>query len=207
MRPAADLVERPVAVAGRTLAMLVPRDAEALLDEDAFEHEEYLPYWAELWPSTLALAEAVGAARPAGRVLELGSGLGVPSLVAALAGADTLATDWSPEAVALLPRNAERAGARLAVRRWSWTASAAELGPPWPLVIAADVLYERRNGPQLLDALAALVAPGGEAWIADPGRVAAGAFLVQAAQHWRLGTVAHAGPATVTVHRLSTEGV
>src|SRR3954451_24843078 len=99
-----DLIEEIVPLSpGRELVLLRPRDSEALLDEHAFEQEEYLPYWAELWPSALGLAEAVGAADVAGRrVLELGCGLGVPSLVAALAGAEFLATDWSPEAVRVL---------------------------------------------------------------------------------------------------------
>ena len=51
-----DLVEEVVPLAGRDLRLLRPRDAEALLDEEAFEREEFLPYWAELWPSSLALA-------------------------------------------------------------------------------------------------------------------------------------------------------
>ena len=50
---------------------------DALLDEEAFEHEEFLPYWAELWPSAIALARVL-ARRPltGRRVLELGCGLG-----------------------------------------------------------------------------------------------------------------------------------
>lgn len=203
-----ELVEDRIAVAGRSLDLLRPRDPEALLDEQAFEHEEYLPYWAELWPSALALAEAVGSAGDlAGReVLELGCGLGVPALVAALGGARVVATDWSPEAVELLQRNARRAGARLDVRRWSWTGDPAELGGPWPVVLAADVLYERRNGPQLLAVLPGLVADGGEAWIADPGRAAAEPFLEAARASWELTTVPHGGPEQVTIHRLRAAG-
>src|SRR4051812_25325414 len=200
---ALDLVEDAVRVAGLELALLRPRDSEALLDEHAFEHEEFLPYWAELWPSALALADALGTAEVDGRrVLELGCGLGVPSLVAALRGADVLATDWSPAAGGGPRGDARRAGARLAVRRWSWTEPVGGLGAPWPLVLGADVLYERRNGPQLLDLLPRVVASGGEAWIADPGRAAAAAFFEAAAAGWELGTVPHAGPTSVTIHRL-----
>ncbi len=199
-----ELVERPLNVGGTMLRLLLPPDSEALLDEHAFEQEEYLPYWAELWPSALALGEALAAAHGiAGRrVLELGCGLGVPSIVAALRGAQVTATDWSPEAVRLLPRNAGRAGAAVDARRWSWTGDPDELGPPWPLVVAADVLYERRNGPQLLAALEALVAPDGEAWIADPGRAMAEPFLEAARERWTVGARPHAGPPTVTVHVL-----
>ena len=195
-----DLVEDELAVAGRRLRLLRPRDNEALIDEQAFEHDEYLPYWAELWPSALALAAALAAARPA-RVLELGCGLAVPSLVAALGGAEVVATDWSPEAVRVAGDNARRNGVTLDVRLWDWTAPTAELGR-WPLVVAADVLYERRNAEPLLRALDALVAEGGEAWIADPGRGPAAGFLAAAAARWHAGAVAHDGPSSVTVHRL-----
>ena len=196
-----DLHTRSISVAGLTLDLMLPPDAEALLDERAFEDEEFLPYWAELWPSALALAEVLAAAAPA-RVLELGCGLGVPSLVAALGGARVLATDWSPDAVELLPRNAARAGAEVEVARFAWTADPTPLGR-WPLVVGADVLYERRNAPQLLALLPEVVADGGEAWIADPGRAAAPDFFAAArADGWATAAVPHPGPATVTVHRL-----
>ena len=200
MERALDLVEGEVAVGGHRLRLLRPRDNEALIDEHAFAHEEYLPYWAELWPSALALAEALAAARPP-RVLELGCGLAVPSLVAALGGAEVVATDWSPEAVRVAGDNARRNGVALDVRRWDWTAEARELGR-WPLVVAADVRYERRNAAPLLRALPALVADGGEAWVADPGRAPAEAFLAAAAGEWDVDVVGHDGPDTVTVHRL-----
>src|SRR5919199_6483413 len=145
-----ELRQRSITVRDMTLDLLVPPDPEALLDERAFEDEEFLPYWAELWPSALALADILAGAPPAARMLELGCGLGVPSLVAALRGAEVLATDWSPDALELLRANAQRVGAELAVQRLAWADGAAGLAETWPLVVAADVLYERRNAPLLL---------------------------------------------------------
>ena len=63
-------------VAGVELALLRPESPESLIDETEFERDEFLPYWAELWPAATALAEAlpdVGGLR----VVELGCGLGV----------------------------------------------------------------------------------------------------------------------------------
>jgi predicted nicotinamide N-methyase len=174
-----DLVEEVVAIAGHDLALLRPRDTEALLDEEAFEHDEFLPYWAELWPSALALARMVAArALHGARTLELGCGLGLPSLAAALAGGRVLATDWSPDAVAMTARNAERNGLFVDTLVCSWTAPEPllELGP-WDLVLASDVLYEARNGDALAPLLPRLLAPHGQVWLADPGRPAAEAFL------------------------------
>src|SRR5690349_280978 len=54
-----DLVDERLELGPWTLALLRPRQAEALLDEEAFDHEEFLPYWAELWRSGTALAEEI----------------------------------------------------------------------------------------------------------------------------------------------------
>ena len=192
-----------VALPGRELLLLAPRDGEALLSEEAFEQEEFLPYWAELWPSALALARAV-ARRPltGRRTLELGCGLGLPAIAAAAAGARVLATDWSPDAVAMTARNAERNGVALEARLFRWDADPAQLGPPWPLVLASDVLYEARNVAPLLELLTRLTAAAGEVWLADPGRAPAAGFLATAAERWRVDAIPHDGPAHVTVHRL-----
>src|SRR3954470_8664267 len=118
-----DLVEEAVALgAGRELVVARPRDSEALLDEHAFEDEEYLPYWAELWPSGVALARQVAPRALRGaRVVELGCGLGLPSLAVALGGGRVLATDWSAGALDLLRENAERNGAALELACVDWT--------------------------------------------------------------------------------------
>jgi len=174
-----DVVEEVIPVNGRDLRLLRPRDAEALLDEHAFEHEEYLPYWAELWPSSLALARAIGGrALKGARTLELGCGLGLPSIAAALAGGRVLATDWSSEAIRMTETNAERNDAALETLVCSWTEPEPLLErAPWDLVLASDVLYEARNGEALLALLPQL---GRDIWLADPGRKAAERFLAAA---------------------------
>jgi predicted nicotinamide N-methyase len=193
-----DLVEESVPLRGAALEVLRPRDADALLDERAFEHEEYLPYWAELWPSGVALARRVASrALKGARVLELGCGLGLPSLAAALAGGRVLATDWSPQAIELLRDNAERNGAELETAIVDWQRPAPLLErAPWDLVLGADLLYERRNVAPLLELLPPLLGARGELWLADPGRAPAADFL---ADFERLAEEAD-GP--VTVYRL-----
>lgn len=158
--------------------MLRPPDADALIDEAAFDEEEFLPYWAELWPSGLALARYVSELELAGRtVLELGCGLGLPSLVAALRGADVLATDWAEDAIELLRRNAERNGASLRVARVRWNEPEPLLrGAPWDVVLGADLVYEERNAEQLAALLPQL---GREVLLAEPGRPYAKEFLAR----------------------------
>jgi predicted nicotinamide N-methyase len=171
-----NVVVEAFEVVGRRLELVRPADPEALLSEEAFEREEFLPYWAELWPSALELARALADRDLGGaRVVELGCGLAVPSIVAALGGAQVLATDWSPEALEFAQENAARNGVELELLH----CSSSDPGPvleraPFDLAVASDVLYERRDVEPLLHLLPRL-AP--EALLADPGRPAAAGFL------------------------------
>ena len=169
-----DPVRETVAVGPLRLEIARPRSAEDLIDEDAYARDERLPYWAELWPSAHVLAAELAGRDLAGlRVVELGCGVGLPSVVAALGGADVLATDWYAEALTFARANAAAAGARLRAMLLDWNAPAAALLPPgdgFDLAIGADVLYEERNGPALAALLPLLLRPGGEALVADPRR-------------------------------------
>ena len=186
----------------RDLTILRPRDGERLLDEEAFAaRDEYLPYWVELWPSGLALARAIhGRALRGARVLELGCGLALPSIAAALAGGRVLATDWSAEAVALATENARRNGVEIEADVVSWYEpdELVERGP-WDLVLAADVLYEARNVPVLEELLPRL---GGEVWLADPGRPAGEEFLAALPERWSVRTTYAPEPPHVSIRRL-----
>ena len=169
-------VEEVVALDGLDVVLRRPHDAEALIDEEAFANEdEALPYWAELWPSGVALARAVRRRALGGRrVLELGCGLGLPSIVAAAQGARVLATDWSADALAAAHANAAANGVAIETLRADWRAPDALVARgPFDLVLAADVLYELRLVAPLAAVLARLGAP---VLLADPGRATADAF-------------------------------
>jgi predicted nicotinamide N-methyase len=131
------------------------------------------------------------------RVVELGCGLAVPSIAAARAGAAVLATDADAEPLVLVERNAQANDVRVdtAVVDWSEPDELVSRAP-FDVVLAADVLYERANVATLLSLLPRL-AP--EAWLADPGRPAAGAFLEQAGRRWRVETRVRD---VVRIHRL-----
>lgn len=174
-----DPVRDDVAVGPLTLTIARPRSAEELIDEDAFARDERLPYWAELWPSAHVLAERLVALPLAGRaVVELGCGVGLPAVVAALGGARVLATDWYPEALAFTRANAAAAGAQVETMALDWRDPPADLAARGPadLLVGADLLYEERNGAALAALLPRLLPPGGEALIADPRRPHAAAL-------------------------------
>jgi predicted nicotinamide N-methyase len=202
--PIIDAVSERIPLPGGEVELARPRDAEALLSEESFDHEEFLPYWAELWSSAVALAHDVSMRSLRGRrTLELGCGLGLPSIAAARAGGRVVASDWSPEAIAATAANAERNGVAIETLRCSWAAPAPVVErAPWDLVLASDVLYERRNVDQLLALLPRLLDERGQVLIADPGRRPADDFLERAANDWHVGTTGSRRAPRVSIHRL-----
>jgi predicted nicotinamide N-methyase len=146
-----------------------------------------VPYWSVLWRSGVALGRELSCRRLDGlRVVELGCGMGVPSLAASRSGAAVLATDASVEALELLARNASRNGLEVDTAQVDWASPEWLVArAPFDLVLAADVLYERASVAQLL-ALLPRLAP--RVLLADPGRPAADAFLAEARRRWPVET-------------------
>ena len=193
-----ELVARSIELPSGELRLLQPREAAELPDDGPVEWAPVAPYWAVLWRSGVALARELDGLSPAGLlVVELGCGLGAPSIAAARAGASVLATDASGEALELLTRNAAANAVSIetAVVDWADPVAVLERGP-FDLVLAADVLYERTAAAQLLALLPRLAS---EAWIADPGRPAAEAFVEQASRRWDVETRERG---LVSLHRL-----
>ena len=104
------------------------------------------------------------------RVLELGCGLALASLVLKRRGFDITATDLNPYAKVLLNFNTslnEMDGVEFSQAGWSDCESS--LGQ-FDLLLASDVLYDHHNLAPLVSFLAGHVRPDGEILLVDPGR-------------------------------------
>jgi len=206
------VVEETVTLGAWTLTIHKPRSAEDLISEEDFDRDERLPYWADLWPSTAALALYVlERGQPGARALELGCGLGVTALAASKRGLQVTATDYYAPALEFVQWNARANGLpEPATRLADWRDWPRDLGV-FDVVLGADILYERPMGPTVAQVLAHSLAARGVAWITDPGRVGAEPFVeactalglvvdsavlphpVDAARHITLYTVHRAG--------------
>ncbi|PLX40004.1 MAG: methyltransferase [Deltaproteobacteria bacterium] len=150
------------------------KDPNALsdsIDEEAFGADERFPYWAEIWPSSVALASRLSRTIiPSGATtVELGCGTGLAGVAAAMRGADVLFTDYEADALAFARANhALNTGRVGRSRLFDWREP--PRGFSAQMVIASDVLYEERFLEPFLATLRRLLLPGGTAWVAEPGR-------------------------------------
>jgi ETFB lysine methyltransferase len=181
-----------VTVLDETVTLLHPANADDLISEEDFVRDERLPYWADVWPSSLVLAEHVRRADGAGRrLLELGCGIGLVATAAARAGFDVTASDYYEDALEFARVNvlANVAGARIATRHVDWRSLPPDLGR-FNVVLASDVLYEPRYGSLVAGVLDATITAAGVGFVADPGRIAVDTFLAECT---RLGLSARSG--------------
>jgi Predicted methyltransferase len=125
----------------------------------------------QLWPSGRVLAEAMCTHEIAGkRILELGCGLGLSSLVLQRRHADITASDHHPLAEAFLLHNAtQNRLAAIVYRDLPWEVPDATLGR-FDLIIGSDILYERGQGALLAAVMQRHALPCAEILISDPGR-------------------------------------
>ena len=195
-----DIAKETIEAGGESFTMIRPADWDELRHQEGAEGRG-APYWALRWPAAWTLAERLAERDLTGRrVLELGCGLGLPSLVAARRGAKVLATDGAPEAVVFAAHN-------LALNDLEGEVAVAGLhdsddllaGAPYDLVIAADVLYLKDNVEALLRLLPRL---GPEALIADPSRAGGKDFVAAARRIFSLGSWEDPERERVLVHTL-----
>jgi predicted nicotinamide N-methyase len=142
-----EFVPQSIELPSGELHPLQPRESAELPDKGGVEWAPIAPYWSVLWRSGVALArELDGLPLRGRRVVELGCGLAVPSIVAARAGAAVLATDSCAEALTVVKRNADENGVRVGTAAVDWKEPEQLVArAPFDLMLAADVLYERAS--------------------------------------------------------------
>jgi predicted nicotinamide N-methyase len=166
----------------RALRLIRPADPDGLLEEPGViarnRHDDYMPYWAYVWPGAYFLAEAVAREpeRPGLAALEIGCGLGLAGLVALGRGWHVTFTDYDEAALEFVRRSAAANGfdpATYETRPLDWR----ELPDArYPVILGADVLYERRLVPLVANLLDRMLTADGYALIAGPLRVATEGF-------------------------------
>lgn len=142
--------------------------------------DDLCPYFGQVWDSARVMCRWMSD-RPADwsgrRVLEIGCGLGLPSMIAARLGADVIAADFHPAVGEFLVDNLRLNNITgVTYRQIDWRVDDAN-GVDFDWILAADVLYERTQAEPLSKFLRRVARPNSRVVIADPGRPYQTAFI------------------------------
>ena len=171
-----------IQLANRNIAITVVVDPDQFLDELSKEENDgalRLPYWAYLWPSSIALARHLDHmdSLESQRVLEIGCGFGLSGIVASQGGANVLFTDYEQDALLFAQHNALKNSAidGISFVQMDWSAPCFK--GRFTRILAADVVYEEKNWNPILALIQDYLALDGTAIIAEPNRANADGFF------------------------------
>lgn len=162
---------------GRTdIHLCTLRDKQQFSDPDGVAeklgiNDTVWPIFGVVWPSSLVLAHYIDGYETAGkRILELGCGMALTSLLLNKKHADITATDYHPEVECFLDRNTKLNNDQpIAYERVDWAAGVDTLGR-FDLIIGSDLLYEDQHVQLLADFIENHSQPSCEVVLVDPGR-------------------------------------
>ena len=139
------------------------------------------PFWAKIWPSSLALTSFLQKETQwirSKHVLEIGAGIGLPSFSISREASTLVISDYSTEAVALMEKNIEYLVLQHAKAIYlDWNHFPSDLTAD--TVLFSDINYEPEQFEALLTLIKQLLNKGATVIIATPERISAVAFAVK----------------------------
>jgi predicted nicotinamide N-methyase len=160
-------------IGSRRLTLLRVKDLERWVDREALlrDDTEEPPYWAHLWTGALTLARYIEKEVECqdSQILDLGCGLGLTGIVAALKGGRVTFADKEADALAFATVNAQMNNCPLfEAKLLDFTQ--AVIDQQFSLILGAEILYDRPVFPKLIAFLKHHLSPGGRALLADARR-------------------------------------
>lgn len=183
-----DVEVVPLKIGDKVIKLLQLRDFEEYIEN--LVHSESvgimdLPFWAKVWDSSFLLAYFLGK-RPVvlgQRVLEIGAGIGVVGIYAALCGHKVTITDINEDALLFARANVLLNGAAQAqVQKLDWNEE--NLPEPYDVIVGSEVVYDRKSYPLLVDFLKRALAPEGMIFLAKNADLHAPKFFVELTKYF-----------------------
>ncbi len=167
-----------VAVCKKNFTLHRVADLESLWESmtehrPVYEDDERIPYWTELWPSSVALCNWIHSQKQrinGQRCLDMGCGLGLTSLMGQWLGAKVIGIDYEEEALHFAHKNATVND--ISQPTWAvmdWRKPAIKKGSV-AFLWGGDIMYERGFVQPVLNFIDYALAKEGVAWVAEPNR-------------------------------------
>ncbi len=179
----------PLKIGDKVLKVLQIKDYEeyvAKLVEEGNVDALDLPFWAKIWDASLMLAYFMGTqpVAPGRKILEIGAGLGIVGIYAALHGHNVVISDINEDALLFAEANALMNGVRNAsIRRIDWKDPV--LPGSYDLIIGSEVVYDRESYPALVQFLKNGISKDGMIFLAKNAELNAPMFFAEMAGHFQ----------------------
>ncbi len=153
-----------------------PKDYLKSVDDvvEKYSSDYKIPFWIDVWPSAIALAEFILESDEftGKKVLELGCGLGLTTVALGFKNAIITATDYEMMALQYARRNylknlGNETNARFVYLDWRCP----RLSEKFDFVIGSDIIYERDLFPNIVNVLKIAMNPDSICYLADPNRI------------------------------------
>lgn len=176
-----QIQREPVFIDDRTIYLERPSNADRLLDDPVVHAanlaDDYMPYWADIWPASRMMAKVILREPFSERLpefdsitaLELGCGLGLAGIAALVRGFHVIFSDYDLTALRFADRNARLNGFtnfETLPLDWRFPPEGLQV----PLILVADLTYELRNIDPILALIQRVMHPKGMCLLTDPDR-------------------------------------
>ncbi len=165
-----------VVINDRQFRILSPASLEPFVAaNDLFHH---FPLWCKIWDASRVLAGFLGQTpvKPGKRLLEIGAGLGLVSIVAAAAGHNIMLTEYNLDALEFARANATINGLpALVMQRLDWNRP--EVAGKFDTIVGSEVVYKKEDFEPLIRFFKHVLQPGGEIILASEARPIIADFL------------------------------
>ncbi len=160
------LEKEEINVRGKILKIFLPAKLEEIFQGDPFLDVEKFPFWSKVWEASLILADYLATIEPPKKILELGAGLGVPSLVSASFGHDVLATDYEELPLKFIELSAKENNLKIKTQLLDWRNP--KLSEKFDLIIGSEIIFRKSLFEPLIELFKNYLKKEGEVVLSHP---------------------------------------
>lgn len=159
-----ELEEEEIVIREKKLKIFKPKRLEDVFQGDPFLEVEKFPFWFKVWEGSLILADYLATVEPPKKILELGAGLGIPSLIASSFGHQVIASDYEMLPLKLIGLSAQINNLKIKTLFLDWKNP--QLFEKFDLIVGAEVVFKKSLFEPLLELFKNYLNPNGEVILA-----------------------------------------
>lgn len=187
-----EWIQQTLMVGNKSVLLQKIKNIDALYEkllnlpkESEFHKDERIPYWAELWPSSIGLGNFIiehSHLFIKKNVLEIACGLALPSVVVASYCHSLILADYEADALKIANENMKINGidsTKISSEIVDWRAFPIDLYNKFEVVLASDIVYEKRAFEPVFHLFSNMLLKGKTIYFAEPNRAQSKDFILK----------------------------